>query len=173
VLSINSLSKAGFFINSRRLHSKLMKKTLFLDVDGVLHGMRHDQGGRWIVGAPLNKIEILAQCLEVHDHSRLDIVISSTWRFDGLNAVRQKMPRLSQWIRDCTDLSLNDNRYVEIITYVHKNQIQDWRALDDDISPFSDHPNLIACDEKTGIQEEQLQAIENWLEDIAPSDRLR
>lgn len=140
-------------------------RTLFLDIDGVLHGVTSNQEGRWIAGEPLNKVDALADLLErIADPINLEIVISSTWRLDGLEVVCTKIPRLAPWIVDCTDTTRLDNRFDEIIDYVQKRGIRDWRALDDDVSPFSGHPNLIACDEAVGIQEDQLCKLSAWLE---------
>ncbi len=135
-------------------------KVLFLDIDGVLHGVMQNCEGRWIIGEPLNKANRLAEVLQGHTVS---VIISSTWRFDGLDSLIEMLPSLAPWISGVTTLDKNDNRFLEIIDYVEKNSISDWRALDDDYLPFGGHSKLIACDPSTGLQEDQLNAIQNWL----------
>lgn len=138
-------------------------KVLFLDFDGVLHPMTEDERGRYPIGRPFVHESKLANCLE---NSNVKIVISSTWRRDGLAENKKSLPMLAHLIFDSTKIEMASteiSRYEEIMEYVDRYSIKDWRALDDDIAPFGKDKRLIACDPAVGLTNTQLGLISLWL----------
>lgn len=139
-----------------------MRKIIFLDFDGVLHGERDP------IFAKLPQFEQYAlQMPEV------EIVISSAWRetrgFDKLKAPFQ--PAIQQRIIGITPSLdggyLPGGRQREIETYLQNAQLwkhnADWIALDD-IGFFFDPdcPYLILVDGAHGFAEQHGKALLEW-----------
>jgi hypothetical protein len=143
-----------------------VKKILFLDFDGVLHPASAYQT------AAFSCAPALAQCLRPYD---CDIVISSSWRFNysRLELMHFLPDELAQRVTGMTGPTQGGKlaRYQEIRSYLlRKLQLAtySWRALDDSKWEFPmDLPELIACNPNTGLQDQQLDALERWLMDDA------
>ncbi len=133
-------------------------KTIFLDFDGVLHSISSN------FNCPFNKLPILEELVSKYS---FDIVISSTWRFYyELDDLKKRLNLLGERVKGVTGEVFNGPyaRYNEIIEYVEKNNIKDWRALDDSKQEFpDDEKNLIYCKPNIGIEIEQINYLKNWL----------
>jgi hypothetical protein len=117
---------------------------LFLDVDGVLHGLN---------GAPFSKREALWQILRAAP--MLNVVFTSSWRerhslaeLAGLATAgggEDLMPRfigMTPIIKE----TRKAHRQAEIMDWLESHGTRQWIALDDDPGLFEKHcPNLIRC----------------------------
>ena len=96
--------------------------TLFLDFDGVLHSMSgyHDQ--------PFCRLPLLEEVLVNAD---VDIVISSSWRFQySLDELKGKLGQLGSKVVGATGEAHVGPypRFNEIFKYAEIHQISNWRA---------------------------------------------
>jgi hypothetical protein len=139
-----------------------MKKFLFLDFDGVLHGERDPH---------MAKLPLLEQYLL--QMPQLDIVISSTWREVHPLAKLQSMfpPSLRTRVVGVTPiLGLGydtGTRQREIEAYLSQANLRDgatrWIALDDIKWFFDDAcPNLILVDPRRGFGHEEGGILLKW-----------
>ena len=106
--------------------------TLFLDFDGVLHSM---SGYR---DEPFCRLPLLEEVLINTD---VDIVISSSWRFQySLDELKDKLGRLGPKVVGMTgDPHVGSYpRFNEILKHAETHQIGNWRALDDASYEFPD-----------------------------------
>lgn len=99
----------------------------------------------------------------------MNIVISSSWRFQfKLNDLLSQLPpELAKRVIGTTgDAQAGDcARFQEITQYIDRHAVNDWRALDDSAFEFpSGYPQLILCDGRHGIRENDLKALNNWLQ---------
>jgi len=137
-----------------------MHRILFLDFDGVLHGVDAEPH-QYLVHAP-----VLAQALADAD---CEIVISSAWRYSyPLESLRLMLPpELGALASRCTGRALTSPhaRYDEILAHLaQRADPVDWRALDDSRYEFpEDCRNLIACDPQKGLGRRQLRELRQWL----------
>ncbi len=133
--------------------------TLFLDFDGVLHP-NHSHPGQMFSRTPL--------LVDAIQSWKLDIVISSSWRFGHrLPGLRALLPEA---IRDRVVGATGPAhigchaRWHEISTYCASKDITNWRALDDAAFEFPDPcSELIHCEGGIGIGEAQVAALKHWL----------
>lgn len=122
-------------------------KTLFLDIDGVLHPF----GDAPVAFCWAPMLEEMVGSAEV------TIVIHSTWRHSRtLEAIREFFPQsLRPRIAACTQ---GMGRYEGIRDYVEKHAIADYLVLDDIADFFpEDWPNLLLCAGETGISDSRVQ----------------
>lgn len=113
---------------------------IFLDIDGVLVNRESlmKNSGLKAQGHPAC-VEALNKIIK---ESHADIVISSTWRFDGLDKMRSLLGRwgVNGFVLDCTpDLNrkegniwLSANRGQEIEAWTKEKNINSFVILDDD-----------------------------------------
>ncbi|MBC8737075.1 hypothetical protein F6X40_09665 [Paraburkholderia sp. UCT31] len=113
-----------------------MRKVLFLDFDGVLH--RYQSG-------TFTKVPLVVEFLR--DHPDIDVVISSTWRYDNsLDELRQIFPvdiehRIIAVTPDLSETTGRIARGFARITEIEawlRGAGEDivWRALDDEPGLF-------------------------------------
>ena len=136
------------------------RKTLFLDFDGVLHSNF----------SPSHQAFSLAPKLaETLAGSSVQIIISSSWRFDrALSERRRLLPKvLAERVVGTTGDPYEGEfaRWNEICETVRHHSILDWRALDDSKLEFPSAlcPELILCDGRMGLTEPQCAEIARWL----------
>lgn len=134
--------------------------TLFLDFDGVLHP-NHSPPGQLFSRAPL--------LIEAIGGSRLDIVVSSSWRFgQRLTGLRALLPEeiRSRVVGVTGQAHIGRHaRWHEIARYCSDEGLSNWRALDDASFEFPDScDQLILCDGGHGLRATQVAAIQFWLD---------
>ena len=136
-----------------------MRKTLFLDFDGVLHPNL----------TPLHqRFSQLPLLVEAIDQSSVEIVISSSWRFEwSLARMKGFFPgSLRPRIVGTTGPAHigRHARWQEINRYCAEAAISNWRALDDARFEFPEPcEQLIHCDGGRGMGPEQCEIIRHWL----------
>ena len=99
-----------------------------------------------------------------------NIIISSSWRFQfDLTQLKSYFPQnIQHHIIDTTDKAHigQFSRYYEIKQYLegHDKSLSDWRALDDTRLLFPpDCEQLILCNPNYGLQQKQIDILEQWL----------
>lgn len=144
--------------------------TLFLDFDGVLHADGCPQH-LWFCKMPVFE-------LAVDGLSKLQVVISSTWRENhALESLRDRFPpHIARLIVGVTpafkdleivpDRLLGYQREAECIAWMrqHASASCAWTALDDrpwGFRPFTQ--NLVLCDGRIGLQRHEAQALRSML----------
>lgn len=135
-------------------------RTLFLDFDGVLHPN---------LAAPQQRFARLPLLVEAIGDHPVDIVISSSWRFEwSIQRLRGFFPvALRSNIVNTTGSAFigRHARWNEITAYCAAAGISNWRALDDARFEFPDPcSELIACEGGRGIEKAQQERIRHWLE---------
>jgi hypothetical protein len=136
------------------------RSTLFLDFDGVLHPNFHPPHEAF------NLAPLLAEALA---GSSVQIIISSSWRFDcSLSELQGLLPKvLAERVVGTTGAPFEGEfaRWNEICETVRHHSILDWRALDDSKLEFPSAlcPELILCDGRRGLTEPQCAEIARWL----------
>lgn len=141
------------------------RRTLFLDVDGVLHPSSCPESRMF---ENLERLEHL-----LRRHAQIDLVLSSSWRFDQdlMHRLTTTSPLVASRMVATTGSVVPGRwaRHQEIKAYASLAELGDaWRALDDSIFEFPRGcPELIACDPERGLDEAVIEAIEAWLRDGA------
>jgi hypothetical protein len=136
-----------------------MRKLLFLDFDGVLHNTTSSEG------LLFEKLNLLSDVLlEIP----CPVVISSSWRFHHeLNMLKSYLKPISKLIVGTTGDPFIGRfpRYHEIKAYLNlQAPFADWRALDDSFLEFPKLcPELILCKAKTGITQNEMNILTEWL----------
>jgi hypothetical protein len=141
------------------LHSDF-SKYLFLDFDGVLHPTTH--------GSLLfSNTHLLEHVFSKHQCS---IVISSSWRFHyDLDEIKLRLPEVIRplVIGVTGEAYIGQySRYHEIVGYLHNKDkhFAEWKALDDSWIEFpEDCENLIRCNPNTGITDQEVKLLIDWL----------
>ena len=136
-----------------------MRQALFLDFDGVLHPN---------LAAPHERMCLMPLLAETLADADIDIVISSSWRFEWpLGKLRGLFPPALRPRVVATTGPAHIGRHArwhEIAAYRQTEGIAHWRALDDARFEF---PNpcdeLIACEGSRGLQAPQCEALRVWL----------
>ena len=143
-----------------------MNKILFLDFDGVLNtehyqGLLQYQGKPWQdeYGAFFDP-KAVKQLKRIIDATDADIVIESSWKYLGLDAMKElwKVRNLPGTIIDITPSLLGKNKGVEIASWLSKYAKQDIRyvIIDDEyVILDSQLPHFILTNPYEGITEEQ------------------
>jgi hypothetical protein len=145
-------------------------KTLFLDIDGVLHPA--SQGDRVDPYAPVSDAigkpalfcyaPLLANILPRHD---VAVIVHSSWRrFTCEEDLRAMLGPLSRYFAGTTP---GATRYEGIRWLVQQNKLTNYRILDDEPSEFPQElRELILCDPERGIDDARVLAqLEAWLND--------
>ena len=135
-----------------------MRPTLFLDFDGVLHSM---SGYR---DEPFCRLPLLEEALV---GANVDIVISSSWRFQcSLEELKDRLGQLGPKVVGTTgDPHVGSYpRFNEILTYAETHQISSWRALDDASDEFpSNEMRVFVCNPNVGLEDLQLMQVAQWI----------
>jgi len=143
-----------------------MNKIIFLDFDGVLNtehyqGLLQYQGKPWQdeYGAFFDP-KAVKQLKRIIDATDADIVIESSWKYLGLDAMKElwKVRNLPGTIIDITPSLLGKNKGVEIASWLSKYAKQDIRyvIIDDEyVILDSQLPHFILTNPYEGITEEQ------------------
>lgn len=141
-----------------------MRKTIFLDFDGVLHVNGFD-------GGP--KFEFMPDfCAAIRPYiGNFHIVISSSWREEfSLNVIRDFFeddiqPAVVGFTPVHIDGYTQGGREREILSYcsTHGISMDAWIALDDMYKLFSTSKNLIAINGDTGIGYGDLKILTHFL----------
>lgn len=154
-----------------------MRKTLFLDFDGVFHSV--DAAGLIFQGRDMDIIgdvftfqSILVDLIQEHD---IDIVIHSSWRnYFDLDEIKDRwlLPAIRSRVVGVTQKGAG--RAESIAEYLDDRGIEDFLILDDTLDSFLLFaagegrdllPNLVLCDEHLGISDAKVQQkIKAWLE---------
>lgn len=143
-------------------------KTLFIDIDGVLHPLSAgEQVNSYApasdaIGNPalFCHAPMLADVLASHD---VRIVVHSTWRlFTPEEDLRTLLGPLARYFAGTTPRA---TRYEGIRWRVQQDKLTDYRILDDAPGEFPHKlPELIVCDSERGIDNPQVLAqFREWL----------
>jgi hypothetical protein len=149
-----------------------MKLTLFLDFDGVLHPENCVRGkdGITIKGYPgralFDRLPMLVEALAPYPD--IQIVLSTTWvRMLGFNKAKQRLGELAERVIGATYHSgMRDDgfdgwptldRGEQVKTYIIRNKVKHWVALDDDPHGWSDEmeKRLVWCP-REGLNPEKI-----------------
>lgn len=140
-----------------------MKKTIFLDFDGVLHGEGINSKQFF------EHVGLLCNFIRPYKE-QVQIVISSSWREEkSLETLKQYFPEDLREIfvgvtPKIVESYTKGGREKEILLYCYDNGISDWIALDDQPRFFSDHcKNLILVDGEIGLCFGDIKMIEHFL----------
>jgi hypothetical protein len=143
-----------------------VNKILFLDFDGVLNtehyqGLLQYQGKPWQdeYGAFFDP-KAVKQLKRIIDATDADIVIESSWKYLGLDAMKElwEVRNLPGTIIDITPSLLGKNKGVEIASWLSKYAKQDIRyvIIDDEyVILDSQLSHFILANPYEGITEEQ------------------
>ena len=143
-----------------------MNKIIFLDFDGVLNTEHYQdllqyQDKPWQdeYGAFFDP-KAVKQLKRIIDATDADIVIESSWKYLGLDAMKElwKVRNLPGTIIDITPSLLGKNKGVEIASWLSKYAKQDIRyvIIDDEyVILDSQLPHFILTNPYEGITEEQ------------------
>lgn len=139
-----------------------MKKILFLDFDGVLHPTSARNPSLF------NRTSLL---IPVITNAHCSIVLSTSWRFThSLDELCCLLPKqIAPKVIDVTGPPHigKHARYQEILNYLtrFKNQLHDWRALDDSFWEFpTECAELIQCNPNTGLTSKEITTLQNWID---------
>ncbi len=140
-------------------------KTLFLDFDGVLHPN---------LAKPEELLKQLPPMSAVLEGCDVRIVISSSWRFHNtLDEILAQLPVgvRNQVIGTTGPVVIGKfSRWKEILAYVQRHRLKDWRALDDSAFEFPpDCQELILCNGSTGLGNRELELLREWIHSRFPS----
>ena len=144
-------------------------KVIFLDIDGVLNTEKYimdllhknlsTQDSDW---CDFFDPKCIAKLKEIIDQTGAKIVISSTWRFLGLDILRKKFEErgVSGEIIDKTPLSRSmRERGYEIQAWLDNHEeVESYVILDDDVDMLpSQLKNLVVTSWKDGISNENVK----------------
>ena len=100
---------------------------------------------------------------EVLVNADLDIVISSSWRFQySLGELKDKLGQLGSKVVGATGEAHVGPypRFNEIFKYAETHQISNWRALDDASYEFPDtEMRVFVCNPNVGVEDLQLMQL--------------
>ncbi len=138
----------------------MTEKFIYLDFDGVLHPN---------VVEKKKLFSFMPKLAEVLTGDSAKIVISSSWRFhESFEYIKNLFPlTLQSMVVGCTGDAYFGRwaRWNEIKQHVSTHCIEEWIALDDAQMEFPPNcENLILCDGKKGLQDDQLRRLSKWLE---------
>lgn len=150
-------------------------KTIFLDIDGVLHPstvgeLEYGPHGPKVVGAGVCALE--AKLAEVVTGKTIDIVIHSTWiyMFDARKLQDEYLPRLGAVAHIQLTNRRIESRSLRVLDYIRRRRLSpsDYLILDDAPKEFSSAPallpRLIACHPARGLDDPLvIRKIEDFL----------
>lgn len=143
---------------------------LFLDFDGVLHGLGEP---------PFVRLPRLESILR--DHPRVEVVLSTSWREAyGLEKLKRLFsPNMRGRVIGQTPV-IDDpytpagyrrhHRYREVMLYLEREQIdgRPWLALEDDRSNFPENlPNVVWCRDTTGLDDAAVARLRGLLASLS------
>lgn len=143
-----------------------MSKILFLDFDGVLNtehyqGLLQYQGKTWQDehGAFFDP-NAVKQLKRIIDATDADIVVESSWKYLGLEAMQEMwaVRNLPGRVIDITPSSVGDNKGVEIASWLSEHAIQDthYVIIDDEyVILDSQSSHFVLTNPYEGITKEQ------------------
>jgi hypothetical protein len=158
-----------------RTLNEMKMKTIFLDIDGVLHPstvgeLEYGPQGPKITGIGVCAFEaILARIVSGKE---VDIVIHSTWvyMFDAGTLRTEYLPQLSQVARIHLTNRHIESRALRILDYVRRRRLSqnEYLILDDAPKEFALAdtllPRLVACDPARGLNDPMVtKQIEEFL----------
>jgi len=137
------------------------RKTLFVDIDGVLHPN---------FSPPHQALSLAPKLADTLAESNVQIIISSSWRFErSIAEIQALLPKgLAERVVGTTGLQPYEGefaRWSEICESVQQHGIIDWRVLDDSKFEFpaTGCPELILVDGRRGLAEPQCAEIARWV----------
>ena len=105
---------------------------------------------------------------EVLINTDVDIVISSSWRFQySLDELKDKLGRLGPKVVGMTgDPHVGSYpTFNEILKHAETHQIGNWRALDDASYEFPDtEMRVFVCNPNVGVEDLQLMQLAQWIQ---------
>lgn len=115
-----------------------MRKIIFLDIDGVLNLIPQ---GRDEFGACFHP-HLVENFKRVIEATGAEIVISSTWRMNGLQELQRmwEMRDLPGKVIDVTPV-FNTDRGEEIAEWLRQNQVSNYCIIDDDSDMLPEQMN--------------------------------
>lgn len=136
--------------------------TLYLDFDGVLHP-GHAQ--------PNERFGLQHVLVDAISGYELDIVVSSSWRFQYTLAKLKSVlhAEISRRITGITGDAVvgSHSRWREIERHAMFNRVREFRVLDDSAFLFPpDCGSLILCEGSRGMQAAEAAALRRWLESV-------
>jgi hypothetical protein len=144
-------------------------KTIFLDIDGVLHPttvgeLEYDEAGAKVTGAGVCALE--AELARIVAGKGVDIVIHSTWiyMFDVQQLQADYLPTLGAVARIRATNRHIESRSARVADYVRRMRIapDDYLILDDAPNEFAAAPalaaRLVVCDPTRGIDDPNVLA---------------
>ncbi len=140
----------------------MIRPTLYLDFDGVLHP-GHAQ--------PNERFGLQHVLVDAISGYELDIVVSSSWRFQYTLAKLKSVlhAEIGRRITGITGDAVvgSHSRWREIERHAMFNRVREFRALDDSAFLFPpDCGALILCDGSRGMQAAEAAALRRWLESV-------
>ncbi|MCX4164843.1 MULTISPECIES: HAD domain-containing protein [Paraburkholderia] len=150
-------------------------KTIFLDIDGVLHPstvgeLEYGPQGPRVTGPGVCALE--AKLAPIVSGKAVDIAIHSTWiyMFDAKTLRTEYLPQLGQAVRiQLTDRRI-ESRALRILDYIRRRHLSpdEYLILDDAPKEFATAttllPRLVACDPARGLNDpEVIDRIEEFL----------
>jgi hypothetical protein len=150
-------------------------KTIFLDIDGVLHPstvgeLEYGPQGPMITGAGVCALQ--DDLAEIVVGKAVEIAVHSTWiyMFDAATLRRKYLPRLDAVTRITVTNRRIESRALRILDYVRRRHISpsDYLILDDAPREFFATPallpRLVICDPARGLNDERVVSqIEEFL----------
>ncbi|MFM0100706.1 HAD domain-containing protein [Paraburkholderia nemoris] len=152
-----------------------MMKTIFLDIDGVLHPstvgeLEYGPRGPKVTGPGVCALE--AKLARIVSGKSVDIAIHSTWiyMFDERTLQTEYLPLLAQVARIHLTNRRIESRALRIIDYVRRRRLSpdEYIILDDAPKEFASTvallPRLVACDPAQGLDDLRvIKQIEEFL----------
>lgn len=142
-------------------------KTLFLDIDGVLHAssigeLEYGLNGPRVTGAGVCELEGLLASLVAG--KELDIAVHSTWvyMFDAKTLANDYLPQLSEVATICVTKRQIQSRGDRIRDHMRRRRLaaKDILILDDAPNEFAGIPaladRLVACNPQRGIADQEV-----------------
>ncbi|HEX7908679.1 MAG TPA: HAD domain-containing protein [Paraburkholderia sp.] len=150
-------------------------KTIFLDIDGVLHPstvgeLEYGPQGPKVTGLGVCALE--AKLAELVSGKAVEIAIHSTWiyMFDAKTLKTEYLPQLGQVARIQLTNRLIESRALRILDYVRRHHLShdEYLILDDAPKEFASAvtllPRLVACDPAKGLDDPRvIQQVEDFL----------
>lgn len=147
---------------------ELARAIVFLDIDGVL--ATHDEyaAGTLRDQLPDFKKEAVDQLREILAAPESKIVISSTWKIFGGQAIRTRLESAGLLDRLHDDWKTGSNivgRGAEIHDWLAEHpEVTRYTVLDDNTCGLTSEPNLVKIDPKVGLRPENTAAALKMLE---------
>ncbi|MEQ5842914.1 HAD domain-containing protein [Paraburkholderia acidicola] len=150
-------------------------KTIFLDIDGVLHPstvgeLEYGPRGPMVTGQGVCALE--AKLAQIVSGKTIDIAIHSTWiyMFDARTLRTEYLPQLGKVARIQLTNRHIESRALRVLDYVRRRHLSrdEYLILDDAPQEFASAvtllPRLVACDPVRGIDDPRvIERVEEFL----------